>query len=86
MGTYLYKIKKVRTMNGEKRFTQGFTVAVEMAQWLGALAVLLKDLDSIPSTHMATCNCLTLVPGDLTSLHRNMCGQNTNAHTVKINH
>jgi hypothetical protein len=68
-----------------EEFTQGLTVAVEMAQRLGALAGLLKDLGSIPSTHMATNNCLTPVPGDLTSLHRNMCGQNTNAHKIKIN-
>ena len=32
--------------------------AGEMAQQLGALAVLPEDLGSIPSTHMAAHNCL----------------------------
>ena len=29
----------------------------EMAEWLRALAALLEDLGSIPSTHMAVQNC-----------------------------
>ena len=35
-----------------------------MARWLRALVVLPEDLSSIPSTYMATYNCLlTPVPG-----------------------
>ena len=33
-------------------------VAGEMAQWLRALVVLVKDPGSIPSTHVAAHNCL----------------------------
>jgi hypothetical protein len=42
--------------------------AEEMAQWLRALAVLLENLGSIPSTHMAAHNCLSSsrVSGTLT--------------------
>jgi hypothetical protein len=32
--------------------------AREMHQWLRALAALSENLGSIPSTHMATLNCL----------------------------
>jgi hypothetical protein len=38
--------------------------AREMAQQLRALAVLLEDLGSMPSTHVAAHNCLTLLARD----------------------
>lgn len=35
-------------------------MAGEMAQWLTALAILPEDPHSIPRTHMAAHNCLSL--------------------------
>jgi hypothetical protein len=54
-----------------------------MAQQLKALAALLQDLGSVPSTHMGSSQLFaTPVPGNLTSSHRHTCRKNANAHTV----
>ena len=43
-----------------------------MVHWLRALTAVPEDWGSIPSTHMAAHNCLTLVPGDLIPMAKQM--------------
>ena len=55
----------------------------EMAQWLGALAPLSRDLESSPRTNMVAHNSVVPVPEDLPPSHRYTWRQNTNAHKTK---
>ena len=55
-----------------------------MAQWLRTeLGPLFQgDPGSISSTHLAAHSYVTLVPEDLTLLHKHKCKQNTNAREI----
>jgi hypothetical protein len=57
-----------------------------MAQQLRALAALLEDLGSIPSTYMGSSKpSITPALGDITPSGRHTCSQNTNVYKIKIN-
>ena len=60
---------------------------LERGLQLRALAILVtlpKDLHSVPGTHKAVHHCLvTPDSGDVTSLHRHTCRQNSNVHFLR---
>jgi hypothetical protein len=67
---------------GEKKENDPLS-AGELAPCFRALTALPEDLGSIPSNHMAACNCLTPVSEDITPRPRHTCRQNADAQKVK---